>query len=110
MFLRISAPLCPSDAQSPHGLKRSDGKLHWHGPEWWRSSLLLMPSAINGLSSSVREKPGRRFGSNPSPAWQTDSRKKSKARLLVLSEKLQFPCIGHTRSTTMLEKQIDEIR
>jgi hypothetical protein len=50
------------------------------------------------------------IGSNPSPAWQTDSSKKSKARLLVLSEKLQFPGIGHARCTTMLEKQIDEIR
>jgi hypothetical protein len=36
--------------------------------------------------------------------------KQSKARLLVLSEKLQFPSIGHTRGATMLEKQIDEIR
>jgi hypothetical protein len=50
------------------------------------------------------------IGSNPSPAWQTDSPKTSKARLLVLSEKLQFPSIGHPRGTTMLEKQIDEIR
>jgi hypothetical protein len=36
--------------------------------------------------------------------------KKSKARLLALSEKLQFPRIGDTRGATMLEKQIGEIR
>jgi len=36
--------------------------------------------------------------------------RKSKARLLVLSEKFQFPRIGHTRGATMLEKQIDKIR
>src|ERR1700739_1933086 len=36
--------------------------------------------------------------------------KKIKSRLLVRSEKLQFPSIGHTRGATMLEKQIDEIR
>ena len=57
-YLRVS--LCPSDAKSPQGLKRSDAKLHWRDPEWWRSSLLLMLSAINGLRSTVREKPGRR--------------------------------------------------
>ena len=50
------------------------------------------------------------IGSNPSPAWQNDCPKKSKVRLLVLSEKLQFRSIGHPRGTTMLEKQIDEIR
>jgi putative SOS response-associated peptidase YedK len=67
------------------------------------------------LNTVARLKPHRarlrqEIGSNPSPAWQTDSPKKSKARLLVLSEKLQFPSIGHTRCTIMLEKQIDEIR
>jgi len=58
------------------------------------------------LNTVARLKPhraclGQETGSNPSPAWQTDSSKKSRARLLVL-EKLQFPCIGHTRGTTML--------
>jgi len=58
--------------------------------------------------ASERNQAGDRI--EPSPAWQADSPKKSKAWLIVLSEKLQFPCIGHTRGTTMLEKQIDEIR
>ena len=59
--------------------------------------LLLMLSPIHGLRQSARDK------SNRFP-------KRSKARLLVLSEKLQFPGIGHTRGTTMFEKQIGEIR
>jgi hypothetical protein len=109
MLLRISASLCVQLTQnSLTGSNEATQSFIGAVLNGGVPSPLLMPSAINGLRSSARGKPCRR--SNPCPAWQTDSPKKSKARLLVLSEKLQFPCIGHTRGTTMLEKQIDEIR
>src|SRR5260370_41799799 len=55
--------------------------------------LLLMLSPIHGLRQSARDK------SNRFP-------KRSKARLLVLSEKLQFLGIGHTRGTTMFPVEL----
>jgi hypothetical protein len=68
-----------------------------------------MPSPINELRSSVRQNQAE-DRIEPLSCLANRFLKKSKARLLVLSEKLQFPCIRHTRGTTMLEKQIDEIR
>jgi len=56
MFLRISAYLCVHPTQNPlAGSSQATQSFIWRGPEWWRSSLLLMPSVINGLRSSVRE-------------------------------------------------------
>ena len=68
MFLRISAYLCVHPTQNPlTGSSQATQSFIWRGPEWRRSSLLLMPSVINGLRSSAREKPGRRSDRTPLP-------------------------------------------
>ena len=110
MLLRISAYLCVHPTQNP--LTGSN-----EAPQSFIGAVLnggvplccSCPRLSMDLDrASERNQAGGRI--EPLSCLANRFLKKSKARLLVLSEKLQFPCIGHTRGTTMLEKQIDQIR